>query len=292
MNDRRIDSVEKNITALNEQIALLNNRVYEVRTNRGKKTGMTVVPVIPQQAQPAQAPQPVAMHPQEHTQPIPRQSPQQVQTKKREKQNTRQKDRKRAEQPQVAAVPQTASLPPSLPPVGSTNPQMVEPAPASSPSLPPTMPLASQAPALPTEQAPSARQRPQRSPQPVARTSQAGEDASYQQALSLARKGRSSESIQKFNEYLSKYPNGKYAPNASYWIGECYYSQGKYREALGKYEEVNAKYPTHHKNADALLKSGMAYKRLGDSSNASAKYSELQQSFPSSEAARRARRER
>ena len=127
-------------------------------------------------------------------------------------------------------------------------------------------------------------------PAPVARTAKAGEEASYQQALRLARQGRSKEGIQKFSEYLAKYPNGKYAPNAEFWIGECYYSQGKYREALGQYENVNAKYPTHHKSADALLKSGMSYTRLGDESSARAKYSELQATFPKSEAAARARK--
>ena len=44
--DQRLHNLENNVAALNSQVALLNNRVYEVRTRGGHKTGMTVVPII------------------------------------------------------------------------------------------------------------------------------------------------------------------------------------------------------------------------------------------------------
>lgn len=49
--EHRISSLEKSVSALNGQIANLNNRVYEVRTNSGKKTSMKVVPVIADSSQ-------------------------------------------------------------------------------------------------------------------------------------------------------------------------------------------------------------------------------------------------
>lgn len=48
----RITSLEKSVSAMNGQIANLNNRVYEVRTSSGKKTSMKVVPVIADNGQP------------------------------------------------------------------------------------------------------------------------------------------------------------------------------------------------------------------------------------------------
>ena len=63
--DQRLHNLENSVAALNSQVALLNNRVYEVRTRSGHKTGMTVVPIIPPQTArhtiPASSPQSAAM---------------------------------------------------------------------------------------------------------------------------------------------------------------------------------------------------------------------------------------
>ena len=62
--DQRLHNLENSVAALNSQVALLNNRVYEVRTRSGHKTGMTVVPIIPPQTArhtiPASSPQSAA----------------------------------------------------------------------------------------------------------------------------------------------------------------------------------------------------------------------------------------
>ena len=47
--DYRLRTLEQSVTTLDTQVAQLNNRVYEVRTRSGQKTGMTVVPIIPPQ---------------------------------------------------------------------------------------------------------------------------------------------------------------------------------------------------------------------------------------------------
>ena len=181
---------------------------------------------------------------------------------------------------------------PNLPPTDASLP----PAGAGVAALPPTLPLEGEGNlALP----PATQAKPEAKAQPAPRSSIArggrtpnampGEEAQYKSALRAAQSGRSQEGIQKFRQFLQKYPNGKYAANAEFWIGECYYSQGKYQEALGQFKTVNSKYPGHHKNADALLKAGMTYKRLGDQESAKSNYQQLMQQFPKSEAARRAR---
>lgn len=130
-------------------------------------------------------------------------------------------------------------------------------------------------------------------PAPAARqpaaTSQRGEEAAYNAALRAARSGKTQEGIRLFRDFLQKYPNGKYAANADFWIGECLYSQGKYQDALNQFQVVNNTFPRHHKNADALLKAGMTMSKMGDQAGAQAKYRELLASFPNSDAARRAR---
>lgn len=47
--DHRLRTLEQSVNTLDTQVAQLNNRVYEVRTRGGQKTGMTVVPIIPPQ---------------------------------------------------------------------------------------------------------------------------------------------------------------------------------------------------------------------------------------------------
>lgn len=116
-----------------------------------------------------------------------------------------------------------------------------------------------------------------------------GEEAAYKAALNAARSGHTAESIRMFRNFLQQYPNGRYAANADYWIGECLYAEGKYKDALSQFQTVNNSYPSHHKNADALLKAAITLNRLGDKAGADQKFKTLLANFPNSDAARRAR---
>ncbi|MDR2574024.1 MAG: tol-pal system protein YbgF [Desulfovibrio sp.] len=116
-----------------------------------------------------------------------------------------------------------------------------------------------------------------------------GEETAYKAALKLAMSGRPAESINLFRDFLQQYPDGRYAANAEYWIGECLYAQRNYQDALAQFQLVNTRYAAHHKNADALLKAGMTLAKLGDKQGAVDKYRNLITAFPNSEAAGRAR---
>lgn len=189
-----------------------------------------------------------------------------------------------------AAVP-VPSLPPSdlalppeypgLPPVKA--PGAATPTPAPAPTARTTAPTASTAPTAPAKPSPSAAAAPQ------AAKPAKNEKAAYDAALKFMTSGRSAEGITRFEGFLQEYPQGVYAANAEYWIGEGLYAQGKYQEALNQFRKVDASYPQHHKNADALLKTGMCLSRLGDKAAAAEAYKQLLARFPNSEAARTAR---
>lgn len=174
-------------------------------------------------------------------------------------------------------------------PTGNATAVPVPLMPSTDLSLPPEQPIAPQAsaPAAPRAEAPARQaQAPAvQAPKPSAR----GEEAAYQAALRAARSGNTTEGIKLFRNFLRDYPNGRYAANADYWIGECLYSQGKYRDALSQFQNVNSSYPRHHKNADALLKAALTMNRLGDKAGADEKFRTLLSTFPNSDAARRAR---
>ena len=88
---------------------------------------------------------------------------------------------------------------------------------------------------------------------------------------------------------MQRYPQGRYAANARYWIGEGYYAQGKLQDALRQFQTVEQSFPRHHKTADALLKAGMTMSRLGDARGAKKQYQRVLDCFPQSRSAKRAR---
>ena len=137
----------------------------------------------------------------------------------------------------------------------------------------------------------SAQAQPQAPAQPSAALPKSGkgEEAAYKAALQPAMSGRAADSIGRFQTFLQEYPQGRFAANAEYWIGEGYYAQGKYKDALAQFEKVNSQWPRHHKNADALLKTGMTLSRMGDKEGAAQAYKKLLSQFPNSEAAGLAR---
>jgi len=76
--------------------------------------------------------------------------------------------------------------------------------------------------ALANEPAPAERPADNQAPKPKSDTVQVSgaEKQEYQQAYNELRNGRTNQSIEQFNAYLSKYPEGVYANNAQYWLGE------------------------------------------------------------------------
>ena len=49
-----------------------------------------------------------------------------------------------------------------------------------------------------------------------------GEGDAYRGAYSLVRGQQFDQAVDAFNQFLSRYPDGKYAANAHYWLGELY----------------------------------------------------------------------
>lgn len=402
-NEQRLKNLETSVSSLNSQMAQLNNRVYEVRNRNGKKTSLTVVPIVPPTqapgvppattavapaatpqtpaataAAPAAGSAPVigATHPNSRaeallasarkaaaarnqaaqgapaaaaagtqsaaaTPPIgrmidPAAAPTPIPAPVAAPRAARaQTERGQAERtvgatgsvghPEAVAGPsgtlaaQSATAPAALPPVdlppaaqapattgtqaapaksasAATGAAVPVPAiPASSLALPPEHP---DLPPVGQPQPAASAATPQTAAVPVQAATPApapraasprGEEAAYKAALNATLAGRTNEGIRLFRDFLQQYPDGRYATNAEYWIGECLYAQGKYQDALAQFQGVNTAHPRHHKNADALLKAGMTLSRLGDKAGAAEKYRALMTQFPNSDAARRAR---
>jgi len=82
------------------------------------------------------------------------------------------------------------------------------------------------------------------------------EKEEYQQAYNELRNGHTNQSIEQFDAYLNRYPAGKYANNAQYWLGEAYRVNKDNNAARKAFIDVIEKYPNGAKVPDALLKLG------------------------------------
>ena len=111
----------------------------------------------------------------------------------------------------------------------------------------------------------------------------------YDQAQAHYRRYRYEPALELFEKALQADPYGKWADNAQYWKGECYYGLGRYSQALTEFTKVFA-YPKTEKGDDAQLKIGRCYQVQGEDARARAAYQKLIDEFPDSEYAGTARK--
>ncbi|GAB4357885.1 MAG: hypothetical protein OHK0021_02180 [Bryobacter sp.] len=85
----------------------------------------------------------------------------------------------------------------------------------------------------------------------------------YTNALQAKSGNQLDFALQQFQDYLKFFPEGSYAPNAEYHIGEIFSTQGKYDEAVAYFDNVLEKYPDNSKTLDAMLSKGRALAKSG-----------------------------
>jgi tol-pal system protein YbgF len=113
----------------------------------------------------------------------------------------------------------------------------------------------------------------------------AGERAAYDDAFSALKAGQYVESARRFQAFLAQYPNGTYAPNALYWLGESYYVTQNYAFAQQQFQALLDRYPTHDKAPGALLKVGLSQFGLKQTDAAEATLQQVVTRYPGTDAA-------
>lgn len=115
------------------------------------------------------------------------------------------------------------------------------------------------------------------------------EQAAYTAAFNVLKDGQYKQSIAAFNSFMQQYPQGQYAGNAQYWIGEAYYVLRDYTRAITEFTAVLNSYPDSPKRADAMLKVGFAYYELQEWLKSQQALSDLVAQYPQSTAAQLAK---
>ena len=108
----------------------------------------------------------------------------------------------------------------------------------------------------------------------------ASEQQAYQQAFNLLRELRYAKAVVAFRSFIKKYPNGRYAHIAQYWLGEAGYAQGNFKTAIEDYQALLDKYKNSPKRAQAMLKIGYSHHKLNNINAAKATFNKVIKTFP------------
>ncbi|PMP65192.1 MAG: hypothetical protein C0190_07050 [Thermodesulfobacterium geofontis] len=86
----------------------------------------------------------------------------------------------------------------------------------------------------------------------------------YERAYTYYQKGDLKNARKFFEEYVEKFPKGKWIGQAYFWIGECYFKENKYEEAILNYQKLIEIPGWHPLKPTAMFKQAQAFKSLGD----------------------------
>ncbi len=90
---------------------------------------------------------------------------------------------------------------------------------------------------------------------------QPGEGDAYRAAYALVRSQEFDEAVTSFKQFLDRYPDGRYAPNAHYWLGELYLVVKPAAPELARqsFTLLLDEYPQNAKVPDAMYKLGQVH---------------------------------
>lgn len=111
------------------------------------------------------------------------------------------------------------------------------------------------------------------------------EEATYTEVFERLRSGKYDESIAGFKDLLAKWPQGRYADNAWYWLGESHYAKKEYDAALTAFRSLLSQFPTSPKAPDALFKVGLCQIEKKQKGEARDTWQQVIADYPNSNAA-------
>ncbi|MDB2179839.1 cell division protein CpoB [Citrobacter farmeri] len=116
-------------------------------------------------------------------------------------------------------------------------------------------------------------------------------NSDYNAAIALVQdKSRQDDAIVAFQNFIKKYPDSTYQPNANYWLGQLNYNKGKKDDAAFYFASVVKNYPKSPKASDAMYKVGVIMQDKGDSAKAKAVYQQVISKYPGTEGAKQAQK--
>lgn len=113
----------------------------------------------------------------------------------------------------------------------------------------------------------------------------AEEESTYLQVFDQLKAGKYDEAIAGFQGMLDRWPDGRYADNALYWMGESHYVKRDYEKAIATFRQLQERFGDSPKVPDALLKTALAQIELKKPDEARATLQKIVSAHPNSSAA-------
>lgn len=123
-------------------------------------------------------------------------------------------------------------------------------------------------------------------PQAAATSADPDEERSYLATFELLKNGRYDEAVRGFDTYLKRYPEGRYADNAAYWMAEASFVKRDYPAAARAFERVVTRHPDSPRAPDALFKLALTQFELKKNREGTATLNQVIERYPNSNAAR------
>ncbi len=125
---------------------------------------------------------------------------------------------------------------------------------------------------------------------PMTDVQRKAEQKMYQSAYNELRARQYNKARDSFVTFISKYPGGRYAHIAQYWIAESSYAQQNYKQAVDDYQLLLDIYPLSPKKAEAELKKAYSHNKLGNINAAKQTLNSLLLNYPDTTEAGQAKR--
>lgn len=111
------------------------------------------------------------------------------------------------------------------------------------------------------------------------------EQRSYDAAMNLFKTGDYKGAVESLSDFVRRYPDSGFAPNAQYWLGNAYYAQRDCANAIAAQQIVLSNYGDSPKAPDAMLNIGSCQLEMKDKKAAKKTYQEILSKYPNSSAA-------
>jgi tol-pal system protein YbgF len=115
------------------------------------------------------------------------------------------------------------------------------------------------------------------------------EEATYSAVFEQLKAGKFDDSIKGFRDLLKRWPQGRYADNAWYWLGESHYAKKNLDSAADSFRTLLTQFPDSAKAPDALFKVGVCQYDKKQRNEARATWLKVVAEYPNSSAAGLAR---